>query len=415
MPSHAGPNTLGESNLVFAIDTHDTSNGITPLGCGGFVGSTQGVKNILTGTTYSFLNGMKLSGRTYYTSFAIDYPESSYGGDAINRQGITPGYDVRSGGKLYDASRSLHLWVFNNDTNSWIDNGATTYFRGARLAGHCYDNYSGAETGYLYEIGLFISDYNTLKSTFPNCTFIVAGSHRADQYTAALRTILYDLGMPTGYIDSDYIAAPEWILIGKPGLGTGNAFGWVYQNYTTNAAQVAHINFGLPVKARGGIEFDGTNDYVNLGASSYWAFGGNGTIEMMLKPSNSTGNDRLWCVNNNGTSLDAYLDGTSYNIYMHGGVVGTTTPVTQNAWNYVVVTYSQGTIQIYINGIPGTMSGTTTGYNITNSGTMYLGCYTDLGYNLYGEISIFKTYNRALTAQEVRQNYQQYKTRFNLS
>ena len=415
MPSHAGPNTLGESNLVFAIDTHDTSNGITPLGCGGFVGNTQGVKNLLTGTTYSFLNGMKLSGRTYYTAFAIDYPEGSYGGDGASRQGITPGYDVRSGGKLYDASRSLHLWVFNNDTNSWIDNGSTTYFRGARLAGHCYDNYSGAETGYLYEIGLFISDYNTLKSTFPNCTFIVAGSHRADRYTAALRTILYDLGMPTGYIDSDSITAPEWILIGKPGLGTGNAFGWVYQNYTTNAAQVAHINFGLPIKARGGIEFDGTNDYVNLGASSNWAFGGNGTIELMLKPSNSTGNDRLWCVNNNGTSLDAYLDGTSYNIYMHGGAVGTTTPVTQNAWNYVVVTYSQGTIQIYINGIPGTMSGTTTGYNITNSGTMYLGCYTDLGYNLYGEISIFKTYNRALTAQEVKQNYQQYKTRFNLS
>ena len=415
MPTAGGPNTLGESNLVFAIDTHDTSNGITPLGCGGFNGSTQGVKNILTGTTYSFANGMKLSGRTYYTAFAIDYPESSYGGDGASRQGITPGYDVRSGGKLYDASRALHLWVFNNDTNSWIDNGATTYFRGARLGGHCYDNYSGAETGYLYEIGLFISDYNTLKNTFTNCTFIVAGSHRADQYTAALRTILYDLGMPTGYIDSDYIAAPEWILVGKPGLGTGNAFGWVYQNYTTNAAQVAHINFGLPIKTRGGMEFDGTNDYVNLGASSNWAFGGNGTIEIMLKPSNSTGNDRIWCVNNNGTSLDAYLDGTTYNIYMHGGVVGTTTPVTQNAWNYVVVTYSGGTIQIYINGTPGTMAGTTTGYSMTNSGTMYLGCYTDLGYNLYGEISIFKTYNRALTAQEVKQNYQQYKTRFNLS
>jgi hypothetical protein len=415
MPTAVGPNTLGESNLVFAIDTHDTSNGITPLGCGGFVGSTQGVKNILTGTTYSFVNGMKLSGRTYYTAFAIDYPEGSYGGDGAGRQGITPGYDVRSGGKLYDASRALHLWVFNNDTNSWIDNGATTYFRGARLAGHCYDNYSGAETGYLYEIGLFISDYNTLKSTFPNCTFIVAGSHRADQYTAALRTILYDLGMPTGYIDSDYIAAPEWILVGKPGLGTGNAFGWVYQNYTTNAAQVAHINFGLPVKARGGMEFDGTNDYINLGASSNWAFGGNGTIEVMLKPSNSTGNDRIWCVNNNTTSLDAYLDGTTYNIYMHGGGVGTTTPVTQNVWNHVVVTYSGGTIQIYINGTPGTMAGTTTGYNISNSGTMYLGSYTDLGYNLYGEISVFKTYNKALTAQEVRQNYQQYKTRFNLS
>ena len=416
MPSSSGPKISGKESLVFLTDTNDVTLGITPLGCGGFTTANQGIKNILDGTIYPFVNGMKLTGRDYYTAFAIDYPESSYGGNAINRHGITPGYDVRSGTKTYDASRALHLWVFNNDTNSWIDKGATTYFRGARLGGHCYDNYSGAETGYLYEIGLFISDYNTLKSAFLNCTFVVMGSHRADQYTAALRTILYDLGMPTGTaLDSDYVGAPEWILVGKPGLGAGNAYQWVYENYTTSSGYVAHINFGLPIKARGGIEFDGTNDYVNLGASSYWAFGGNGTIEITLKPSNSTGNDRLWCVNNNGTSLDAYLDGTSYNIYMHGGVVGTTTPVTQNAWNYVVVTYSQGTIQIYINGIPGTMSGTTTGYNITNSGTMYLGCYTDLGYNLYGEISIFKTYNRALTAQEVKQNYQQYKTRFNLS
>ena len=156
MPTSVGPNPSGDSNLVFAIDTYDFFNGITPLGCGGFNGSTQGIKNILNNTLYTFENGMKLTGRTYYTAFAIDYPESSYGGDAASRQGITPGYDVRSGAKLYDASRALHLWVWNNDTNSWIDNGATTYFRGARLSGHCYDNYSGAETGYLNERGLFI-------------------------------------------------------------------------------------------------------------------------------------------------------------------------------------------------------------------------------------------------------------------
>ena len=35
--------------------------------------------------------------------------------------------------------------------------------------------------------------------------------------------------------------------------------------------------------------------------------------------------------------------------------------------------------------------------------------------NINGEIPVAKIYNRALTAQEVKQNYQQYKTRFNLS
>jgi hypothetical protein len=163
------------------------------------------------------------------------------------------------------------------------------------------------------------------------------------------------------------------------------------------------------------IYFDGTNDYINLGASSNWAIGQNGSIEMIINPSNSTGNDRLWCVNNNSTSLDAYLDGTTYNVYMHGGTVGCTTSLTQNSWNHIIVTYNAGTIQIYINGVPGTMTGTTTGYTITNSGTMRLGCYTDLGYNLYGSIGVFKVYNRALTTGEITQNYNKYKTRFNLS
>ena len=397
MPSHAGPNQTGEENLVFTIDTHDTLNGITPLGCGGFNGSTQGIKNLLTGITYPFVNGVKLTGRNYFTAFAIDYPENSFGGDAAGRDGITPGYNVRSGTKTFDFGRALHYAVYDNLTDTWV--------KTAR-----YDSYVGTAAA-----DTFVSEYATAVATYPDATHIVAGSHRDSYHTAAQYAILKDLGAPSNVESIIGFSSPEWILVGKPGLGADNAFGWVFQNHTTDATRVAHLNFGLPIKAKGGIEFDGTNDYINLGSSSNWAFGGNGTVEVMLKPSNSTGNDRIWCVGNNTTSLDAYLKGSSYNIYMHGGVVGTTTPVTQNVWNHVVATYSEGTIQIYVNGIPGTMTGTTTGYSISNSGTMYLGSYTDLGYNLHGEISVFKTYNRALTAQEVEQNYQQYKTRFNLS
>jgi len=51
---------------------------------------------------------------------------------------------------------------------------------------------------------------------------------------------------------------------------------------------------------------------------------------------------------------------------------------------------------------------------MSNSGTLYLGCYTDLAYNLYGEIPIFKTYNRALTTSEIKQNFRHYRTRFGM-
>lgn len=424
MPAAGGPKISGKESLVFLTDTNDVTLGITPLGCGGFTTANQGIKNILDGTIYPFMNGMKLTGRDYFTAFAIDYPESSYGGDAANRQGITPGYDVRSGGKLYDASRALHLWVYNNDTNSWIDNGSTTYFRGARLGGHCYDNYTYGENGYLYEIDLFISDYNTLKSTFPNCTFVVMGSHRADQYTAALRTILYDLGMPTGYIDSDYIAAPEWILVGEPGLGTGNAFGWVYENYTTDGAQVAHLNFGLAIKARGAMSFDGTNDYISVTDSAALDIVGDKTLSCWVnfasdtscgivgKSSSATygmalgygwgGNGFMALAWNSANAPYIAKDaGRDYGkwVYLNAVQLGDTRYLyVWDAQGLRTASYSGG-IHTWNNNVPLMIGNANNGANFAPSGTL---------------ISQVSVHNRALTSAEIESNFRLHKSKYGL-
>jgi len=373
MPTHAGPNITSESNLVFAIDTHDTSNGITPLGCGGFNGSNQGVKNLLNGVIYPFVNGMTLSARNYFTAIAIDYPEGSYGGDAAYRQGITPGYDVRSGGKLYDASRALHLWVYNND---------------------------------------------------------IMGSHRADRYTSDLRTILYDLGMPTGTaLDSDYVAAPEWILIGKPGLQPGNAFGWVYENYTTNSSQVAHMNFGLPIKARGGIEFDGTNDYLTVSNPSNYSLGtSNFSLEFVFNKAAAGASNGMLVeaigdslvgmflyVNMSGANTVLALNHNSSQQWQTFGTYGAYQP---NTNYHIVVTVNRSANQAshYVNGNLIQTITISHSNTITPSGGHRYNIGQDLGGSpYYGNISIHKLYNKALTALEVQQNYNQYKTRFNLS
>lgn len=425
MPSAGGPKISGKESLVFLTDTNDVTLGITPLGCGGFTTANQGIKNILDGAIYPFVNGMKLTGRDYFTSFAIDYPESSYGGDAASRQGITPGYDVRSGTKTYDASRALHLWVYNNDTNSWIDNGATTYFRGARLGGHCYDNYSGAETGYLYEIGLFISDYNTLKSAFPNCTYVVAGSHRADQYTAALRTILYDLGMPTGTaLDNNYVAAPEWILVGKPGLGAGNAHQWVYENYTTNSGFVAHVNFGLPIKAKGAMSFDGSNDYVSVTDSTALDIVGDKTLSCWVnlasdascgivgKSSSATygmalgygwgGNGFMALAWNSANAPYIAKDsGRDYSkwVYLSAVQEGSTRYIyVWDAQGLRTSSYSGGT-HTWNNNVPLMIGNANNGANFAPSGTL---------------ISQVSVHSRALTPVEIESNFKLHKSKYGL-
>jgi hypothetical protein len=434
MGSSAGPRQPTKANLIFSIDAADFPNSAMPLGCGGFNGSNQGMRSNINGLILQFTNGLRLTGREYYTGFAIDYPEGSYGGDAANRQGLTPGYDVRSGGKTYDASRSLHMWVRNIDTNSWISG----YFRGFRLGGHCYDNYSGAENGYNTELTLFAEDYNTVKSTFPNAIFIIAGSHRADRYNSTVRNILYDLGMPTGTsLDNDYVPAPEWILVGKPGLGAGRAYGWVYENYTTNPNQVAHINFGLPLKGvKSALEFDGSNDYLPLATNLQSGFTA-ASYEFVCNPYSlpGSGNFHQLYIQENSTWLALYnISGTVFfGVDLNNGSgwfdnnggwntgARTTATITANQYYHVMYTWEGAVVKVYLNGVLQSTTSTLQAANsrqdvtVLGGGTTHRNIgsrYSGAGNNWYGTIDVVNFYNRGLSATEVTQQYNNYRKRF---
>ena len=171
----------------------------------------------------------------------------------------------------------------------------------------------------------------------------------------------------------------------------------------------------LTYNSDGTFSFNGTSNYMTVPPGTNWAFGANGTVEQWVYPTNSTGNDRLWCTYNNNISLDAYLNSTTYNLSYHGGTVsgGNVTP---NSWNHVCVTYTGGVIQAYINGVAATMSGTTTGLNITNAtNQLVVGEYANLGgYKFYGKIPTMKIYNRALSAAEVQQNFNALRGRYGI-
>jgi hypothetical protein len=199
------------------------------------------------------------------------------------------------------------------------------------------------------------------------------------------------------------VATNNSAILGLADFSGNNNFGTTVNSPTYNSAN------------GGSVSFDGTDEYATVPANSGWAFGGNGTVEQWVYVAGNSGsNDRFWCVNNNSTSLDAYLDGASYNISFHGGSVGTTTTIPQNTWVYFVVVYTSGTIKVYFNTIEQGLTGTTTGYNITSNGTLYIGRYITAPYELNGRIASMKIYNRALTASEVQQNFNALRSRFSI-
>lgn len=98
---------------------------------------------------------------------------------------------------------------------------------------------------------------------------------------------------------------------------------------------------------------------------------------------------------------------------------GTSFPVSSNTWYYVAVTYDHSTQRMYKNGVQ-VYSRSQTGDIGSNSNVLSIGARGvnssgGSGYNIFpGEIPITKIYNRALTADEIQQNFLAYKTRFGI-
>lgn len=416
MAHYSGPN-FNKTGLVFSVDPRDRRN--TPvLGCGNWNGA-PGIKCAVSGVNTPFQNSVVVGGKTYYTVGAKTYPEGNYGTDGLGflYQGIVNGYNTRGVSPSFYANRGMTMWVWNNDTNGWVPD---SYFNGSNSNGyHTYDTWGGAETGFANNLVWFVRDYNIIKSSFPNCTYIIIGSHAADRYDAPTIQVLQSLGAPSYTTDwNPSPGRPEWILVGKPDLGPGNAYGWAHENFTVNAGEVAHLNMGLPVnRSTGSFVFDGTNDYL--------------TIENTNNPLKSLTSDYTllaWCNQSASQSGPhatvfctdyAYRGGAKLMSWYHGGSGfwiansnGTgdymlSGPVMGGAgWKMMVGTRTtNGVIKLYIDDSLysqdyGAPTGTT--YMTNNSaliGAEYHSLGTASGY--YGEIGLMQAYNRELSETEV--------------
>ena len=95
----------------------------------------------------------------------------------------------------------------------------------------------------------------------------------------------------------------------------------------------------------------------------------------------------------------------------------TATYMNTSNWYQVVGTYTSGTRRLYINGVLVNFD-TQTGTIESNSGGMSIGVYGGFngsrGYYYNGNLSSCKVYNRALTAQEIQQNFNATRGRYGI-
>lgn len=171
----------------------------------------------------------------------------------------------------------------------------------------------------------------------------------------------------------------------------------------------------------GSIVFDGTNDYVQANAtnSSYFS------LSVWVKYSQFFSDNQGYpiIINNTSPSNGYMLYQSTDFPYNRAKIfvvttslkaLDTITLLSTNIWYNIVSTYDGSFIRLYLNGtLDNSIS--QTGTVISNPGSLLIGKLSYASSYFNGNVSNTQIYNRALTAQEVLQNYNATKTRFGLT
>jgi hypothetical protein len=174
---------------------------------------------------------------------------------------------------------------------------------------------------------------------------------------------------------------------------------------------------GFSSSNSGAFILDGSNDYIN-GDTTSFDLTGDLSAEVWFNLS-ATANDWVRVIGkgdgSNRTFGFWYNTPTAAFLYQRyaasGNVSGVySISIQTNTWYHVIVTSSGSTHKIYLNGSD-IQTQTGAGPFLSSSSTLKVG-YGEIHTYHNGRIGLYRIYNRALTAQEVLQNYNATKKRY---
>jgi hypothetical protein len=190
-------------------------------------------------------------------------------------------------------------------------------------------------------------------------------------------------------------------------------------NALINASDITYDANGYPY-------FDGTNDWINLDSYATTVPNGNITVESVVKFTSMNANKVVVAHGGNGSNNKGFLFlyenstyGLAFAIYDNPNFgwarTGIGSPATQyvNQYIHMVGTYDNQYVRLYINGNLIQTTQFTGGFERQN--TFRIGNEVNRSYFMSGEIPVVKLYNKALTATEITNNYNGYKSRYGLT
>jgi len=171
---------------------------------------------------------------------------------------------------------------------------------------------------------------------------------------------------------------------------------------------------GFTSSNNGSFIFDGTNDWINVPSNSSFAFN-NFTMSAWFKSSDkSRYNDVISRYSLGIVTVLIYSDITTGRfVFTVGGntLTDTSSDIVNGFWNYVTARRSSGNLEVFINGIRSNFI-VSTSNGFIDADRWRIGTTNASGDFANCNIAQVQMYNRALSQQEILQNYNATKGRY---
>jgi hypothetical protein len=184
---------------------------------------------------------------------------------------------------------------------------------------------------------------------------------------------------------------------------------------------------GFSSDGGGSFDFDGTDDVIDLDYSNVMYNTSTMTLECWIKSSDDGAGSEDWCTfmgtrYGNSIQIGRYSNtdkcgvliatSTNGNLNLASG----TTPIFDEKWHHCVVTFDNGVCKFYVDTNLEVSNSSRSGQTLTTSNSDKFGIGGSSGggdgRNFYGKITSCKIYSKALTADEIWQNYLAQSVRF---
>ena len=435
MPTAVGPNTFGEENLVFGYDLGDVSNSYKGEPTVNYIHNQNAVaQNSYTSWSATSagtwnakhpaaIRAYNASGGeiTGYYNIGVTDAANTYHAhwqyDPILKKPVVVMNDIDGQWKAKSFGTGMGSWnsygkgygdTYTISWLQWVDNlsknaKAGLYCKTTTGSNGFHDGQANSPSAYNTKLNTWQRVYQTyttstvrdLDSTYLS---IYMYGHYDVRATVKIADVQFTWGSHPAQFSAEYERSATQGLLDLTGDST---------------IDLTNVSFDSNAQ----MTFDGTDDTVALGDSSQFNITDSMSVSAWIKPDNISGWKGIF-----GGAISGFVHFQLYNgginIYVYGPAAAYGNPdsvsIGTNVWTNVGFTFGGNTLKVYLNGeqLPTTVTGN--GANISSNSDVRFGWAYATSRLFQGRINALTVHNRALTASEIKANFNAIKGRFNI-